>query len=440
MNADSTIAVIQTPNALPTINRDGVLLTDATDLKWGDTLSNTSATPMEIKIPARAPGQGDTLLVLQPGANARLEQISSDVADGASRTKVVALSEGVELYDIDDQIASAVLEQGEGEEAMAGLLGAGLLAGGLGGGALAAGAVAAGAFLASDDDDENGAGAGSSGGGAGGLAGGLESLGDGVEQTPLAPVAGATDALAGGLGTVGGAIAGVSDQDPTGLTDVLSNVVGDPASGDGSSAGGLVGVVNAVSTGLATGTQDTPLAPLVDPLTQTLGSDGGAVDGVAQGLADAGNLLTQDGSPLAPLTGGVLGPVVGTNPDGTDTNGVPGLLNEAGEGLTDLTNPDSALAPLDALTEPLDTQVVDTLAGGVDMLGDAITDASSQDPTGTLELVGELLGGDTASGSASGGAGLPIDGLPLDMLTSALPISGDAGGSPLDALTGALPI
>ena len=159
------VAKIQTPNATPTITRNGQVVADAELFQWGDEISNTSATPMEIRIPARGPGQGDTLLVLQPGAAARLEEIGSDVAGAASRTKVVALTEGVELYDIDDDVSSAILEQGTGE--MSGLVGAGLLAGGLGGGAAAGlGAVAAGAFLLGNDDDNGGA--GQSGSGAGG--------------------------------------------------------------------------------------------------------------------------------------------------------------------------------------------------------------------------------------------------------------------------------
>jgi hypothetical protein len=428
------VAKIQTPNATPTVTRNGQAVADAELFQWGDEISNTSATPMEIRIPARGAGQGDTLLVLQPGAAARLEEIGSDVAGAASRTKVVALTEGVELYDIDDDISSAILEQGTGE--MSGLVGAGLLAGGLGGGAAAGlGAVAAGAFILGNDDDNGGAGDGSSG--AGGLAGGVESVGDGLEETPLAPVAGATDAVSDGLGTVGGAIGGISDQDPTGLTDVLVGVVGDPGSGDGSDAGGVVGAVNAISTGLDSGTENTPLAPVVDPLTETLGSDSGAVDGVAEGLADVGNTLAGDDSPLAPITSDILAPIVGTSDDTSDTNGLPGTLNEVSEGLTDLTAEDAALAPLDPVTSAVGDGV-DTLAGGVETLGNAVTDASAQDPTGLIGTVGEVLGGDTASSSDSSAG---TDALPLDMLTGALPISTDGGGlGVLDPVTGALPV
>lgn len=422
---NSAVAKIQTPNATATVTRNGQSLAEAEFLSWGDQVSNTSATPMEIRIPARGAGQGDTLLVLQPGASARLEELGADVAGVSSRTKVIALSDGVELYDIDEDVASAVLEQGE-EGAMSGLVGAGLLAGGFGG-AAGIGAVAAGAFLLGDDDN-NGSGAeGAQEAGPGGLAGGVESVGDGLQETPLSPVAGVTDAVSDGLAIVGGALGGISDQDPTGLADVLAGLVGDPASGGGSEVGGLVGAVNAISTGLDAGTEDTPLAALVDPLTETLGSNGGAVDGVAQGLADVGNTLAGDQSPLAPVTSELLSPIVGTEGELSEVNGLPATLNEASEGLTDLTAPDSALAPLNPVTDALGDGV-NTLAGGVDMLGDAVTDASAQDPSGLLATVGDLLGGDE-SGAAD-----------AMMAGGALPISTDAGGLPLDTVTGLLPI
>ncbi len=55
--------------------------------------------------------------------------------------------------------------------------------------------------------------------------------------------------------------------------------------------------------------------------------------------------------------------------------------------------------------------------------------------------LGELLGGDTATSGGSGTGALPTDGLPLDMLTGALPISTDGGGLDLLApLTGVLPV
>ena len=87
---------------------------------------------LELKIPARTSSQGETLLVLQPGASARLEESKSGLPDTESRTRVVALSDGVELYDVDDEIASAFIEQADGG-AIAGLAGAGAASGAGGG-------------------------------------------------------------------------------------------------------------------------------------------------------------------------------------------------------------------------------------------------------------------------------------------------------------------
>jgi len=115
-------------------------------------------------------------------------------------------------------------------------------------------------------------------------------------------------------------------------------------------------------------------------------------------LANVGSTLTQDTSVLAPLTTEVLGPVVGTSA-GQD-GGLPQTLNQASEGLTDLTNQDSALAPLNAVTEPVGG-VVDTLASGVGTLGDGVAQVSAQDPSGVSGLVGDLLGSNTSAVSST---------------------------------------
>ncbi|MDH4395295.1 MAG: hypothetical protein QE278_06430 [Limnobacter sp.] len=407
------VGKLNTPNAGAQVLRDGQVLNidQGQGLAWGDVIKNNSATPMEVALPPLAKGQGNGLLVIQPGASARLEALPSDLAGGASRTKVVALGEGIELFEVANDINPAVLEKQEGDEdAVTGLLGAGLFAGG--GGALAAlaGAVGVGFLLDDDDQDgaspapENGAGA------ANGLAGGVENLGDGVNATPLAPLTGVTDPVADVLAMVGGTLAGADE--PTGLGDVLGAVVGDPNSAAGGSLeGGLVGLVNAVSTGLDEAFTAPPLdalAPLIDPLSQTLGSNGGVTDGVAQGLANVGFSLTNDASVLEPLTSGLLGPVVGNS--GEQNGGVPQTLDQVSEGLTDLTNPDSVLAPLDALTQPVG-DVVETLADGVNQLGDALAEPAAQDPSGVLGLVADVLGGDVQPVSSGAGFDNPLAGL-----------------------------
>ena len=134
---DQSVGIIQTPNAAVQVNRAGQTLglDQITDLQWGDVVTNTSATPMEIKIPGRGPGQGETLLVMQPQATARLQESPSNQAGTASRTEVVAMTDGVELYDLDNDISSAFMTTEDG--AAAGLVGAGLLAGGSAAGAAA---------------------------------------------------------------------------------------------------------------------------------------------------------------------------------------------------------------------------------------------------------------------------------------------------------------
>jgi hypothetical protein len=408
------IGKLSTPNAGVQVIRNEQLITveQGDKFAWGDIIKNNSATPMEVALPPLAAGQGSGLLVIQPGASARLEALKSDIADGAIRTKVVALGEGVELFEVANDISPAVLEKQDGEnDAVAGLFGAGLLAGGSGALAALGGAVGIGLLLDDDDDQNDNSGAPENGAGAAnGLAGGVENLGDGVNDTPLAPLTGATDPVADVLAMVGGALTGADE--PTGLGDVLGAVIGDPNSVAGGSAdGGLVGLVNAVSTGLDEAFATPPLdalSPLIDPLSQTLGSDGGLTDGVAQGLANVGSTLTNDSSLLEPLTSGLLGPVVGNA--GGQNGGLPQTLDQVSEGLTDLTNPNSALAPLDAVTQPVG-DVVETLADGVNQLGDALAAPAAQDPSGLLGLVSDLLGGEVQPVSSGAGFENPLSAL-----------------------------
>lgn len=408
------IGKLSTPNAGVQVIRNEQLITveQGDKFAWGDIIKNNSATPMEVALPPLAAGQGSGLLVIQPGASARLEALKSDIADGAIRTKVVALGEGVELFEVANDISPAVLEKQDGEnDAVAGLFGAGLLAGGSGALAALGGAVGIGLLLDDDDDQNDNSGAPENGAGAAnGLAGGVENLGDGVNDTPLAPLTGATDPVADVLAMVGGALTGADE--PTGLGDVLGAVIGDPNSVAGGSAdGGLVGLVNAVSTGLDEAFATPPLdalSPLIDPLSQTLGSDGGLTDGVAQGLANVGSTLTNDSSLLEPLTSGLLGPVVGNA--GGQNGGLPQTLDQVSEGLTDLTNPNSALAPLDAVTQPVG-DVVETLADGVNQLGDALAAPAAQDPSGLLGIVSDLLGGEVQPVSSGAGFENPLSAL-----------------------------
>ena len=409
------VGKLSTPNAGVQVVRNGQLIDvdQGGSFAWGDLIKNNSATPMEVSLPALSNGQGNGLLVIQPGASARLESLASDSVDGANRTKVIALGDGVELFEVSNDINPAVLEKQDGDEdaVVSGLVGAGLLAGG-GGGALAAlgGAIGVGFLLDDGDNQQSGNTPEGNAAAANGLAGGVENLGDGVNETPLAPLTNVTDPVAGVLAMVGGALTGADE--PTGLGDTLGAVIGDPNSEAGGSAdGGVVGLVNAVSTGLDEGFSSPPLdalSPLIDPLAQTLGSNGGITDGVAQGLANVGSSLSNDTSLLEPITSGLLGPTVG-NSNGQD-GGLPQTLEQVSEGLTDLTNQDSALAPLDAITQPI-SDVVETLADGVNQLGDALSQPATQDPSGLLGLVADVLGGEVQPVSSNAGSNNPLSGL-----------------------------
>jgi len=388
-------------------------------LRPGDKITNKGAELASVSTVSQLPDYPSQIAKLKPGASVM-------VKDAGQPTDAIL---GLEA--LDDQ---AAVEQASAEtaseadfvitpevtelEGAVGLFGAIPFLGGLGAAAAAAGAIGL-AALANRDDDDGAAGDGTGGGNANGmgltgLAGGVAALNDGVDQTALAPLTGVTGPVADGLGQLGGALA--NSGEPTGLGQTLGAIIGAPTA-DGAPVqqdGGLVGLVNTVSTGLTDATMSPalePLAPVIEPLSQTLGSTDGVTDGVAQGLANVGSTLGDSSGPLAPLTADLLGPVVG-NSAGQD-GGLPQTLTQTGEGLTDLTNPDSAVAPLSALTDPLANQVVAPLADGVEQVGMALAGPAAQDPSGVLPLVADLLGGEATTAPAST-SGQPADLLALD--------------------------
>jgi len=271
-------------------------------------------------------------------------------------------------------------------------------------------------------------------------------LNDGLEQTPLAPITAVTGAVADGLATVSDGIASMSEQDPTGVSTVLAETIGQPQEGYTNDQEGLVGVVSNLSQGLAEGAEETPLDPLVDPLAQTLGySEADGTDGVASGLSSVGDTLAADESQLSPLTSDILSPIVGTDEGSGGATGLSGTLNEIGEGLTDLTNEDSALAPLDPATTAVSDMVVSALSSGISDGGDAIVENAEMAGPGAelITTVGTLLGGESTPPDteepppADGGTtGTPLDAV-LDPVSGALD-GGEAPETPLSPLTDAL--
>ena len=426
------VGTVTTPNAgALAVSADGVEreITFESQVAWGDVIENRSATPLEIKLPALEAGQGANLLVIQPGASARLERLGDDAVGTPNRTNVVAQTEGVELFDISDDINTAVLEQEDDGAAAMGLVGAGVL-GGSGLAAAALGAAGVGLLALSDSDND---GEGSDGSlqtasdRSGGVAGGVQGVANSLEETPLEPVASPVREISAGVVAIGDALDDASAQDPTGVANLLSETVGNSDS-PSSQDNGVVGVVNSLASGLEQGSEGSPLEELVAPLTTTLGSDDGQTSGVAQGLGAVGTTLANDDSALAPLTSEILAPIVGDA--GGEDSGLSNTVFDAGDGIEALTAEDSALAPLATLTDALVTGT-DALASGLDEVGDAIFEVGEQDPSGVAMLVGDLLGGDATgteppmSDDQSEATNEGITDTPLDVILD--PIAGAAG-------------
>ena len=406
-----------------TVIRDGseTVLQNGDALRWGDELVNNGDSLVTVSLPAQSDQQTATELTMEPGSKSKLVEKDTPLDDGSSRTEVVAMTDGVELYDVDQEVTT-----------VSGLVGAGLLAAGsgLGAGAVAAGAGAGAlgaAFLLDDDDDDDDDGDNpddpDGSGDAAGAAGGVDSLNESLDQTPLEPVTMLTDPVADGLAGAGTGASDMSEDDPSGLSSIVGGVVGTPEEDYVNDQEGAAGLVGSVSDGIEQGSEGTALDPLLDPVSQTTNE-------LADGVADVGNTLEGDTSPLAPVTSDILAPVVGTDDQGGAT-GVEGTLSEVGDGLTDLTNPDSPLEPVSALTDPVESEVLGGVEGGVSMVGDAIVDGSADEPSGLGETAGTLLGGESTGGSSGGDTGgSPTDaitdgasGLPTDMLTDAVPTS-----------------
>ncbi|MFN4329170.1 MAG: beta strand repeat-containing protein [Limnobacter sp.] len=438
------MSTIQLKSGELTVTRDGqaMKLSVGDAVLFNDEVVNTGSSDAVVEIPALVGGQTPAVLTLQPEASARIVQ-KVDVATGIEQAEVVPTCQsGVSIENEDDELASGILNAGDGC-GYVGLVGAGLLAAGVS--PLAAAAVAAGVFVAVDDNNDSGGGTGggSSGGGsgggvpptgpadsAGGLAGTVDGLSESVSQTPLAPVTTVLEPVADALTQAGGALNDVAANDPTGVVGVIAEVVGVSTPGGGSADQGLVGGVNSVASAVANGTEGTPLAPVGEALAPLVGSSNGSTSGLASGLGAIGTVLNNDSSPLAPVTSGLLGPVVGG--EGTGAQGLPGTLNAVADGANALTAT-GPLAPLAPVTDALD-QGLNALAGGLLTAGNTLDENSSADPTGTLDTVAELLGAPVepkgpaapgATNTSSGAAGTVADvgtalaDTPLEPLTAA---------------------
>jgi hypothetical protein len=379
-----------------------VLIGPGEPVLFGDEIVNQANQDAVVEIGSFVDGQIPSVLTLQAGASAKIQRKVDD-ATGIEQAEVVPTCEqGVVLDNDDEELASGVLAQTQGCGVF-GLVGGGLLA--AGSGPLTAAAAAGGLLLLSDGDDEASTPETTSGGNSGvppsqadqanGLAGTVDNVSEGVAQTPAAPLTQVLEPVAQALTDVGSALNGVSEQDPTGVVGLIAEVVGVAQPGGGSTDSGLVGGVNGLASALDAGTKDTPLAPLVEPLANLVGSDSGNSSGVASALAGLGSVLTNDESALNPLTSGLLGPVVGGA--GAGNQGLPSTLNQVADGLMSLTATDSALAPLSPVTSGV-AEVVNTLADGLSQVGQALDENKDADPTGVVDLLAEVFGAPVEAG------------------------------------------
>lgn len=357
---------MSTPSVL-TVNRDGesFQLQAGQILRPGDRITNTGQVPAAVGSVSYSEAHPSLLATMKPGASVRVTDV------GGPEDEVL----GMEAVEGEVDIAETTAETASASEylitpevdTVSGLFGAVPLLGGLAGPAAAALGLAA--LAASNDDDDAGAsdaggdgglgGVGGVGGGNGGggldgavgtfrtgAAGLLDAAGNGLDETPLAPATALTDALADGVNTVANQLAGLTANDPTGLSSLLADTLGITQLGNGSGADGVSGGLNALTDGLSDGTEGTPLAALIDPLSEVLAGDTIALTGVTSALADLGAALSLDNSPLAPLTADLLAPIVGTGPADA------GELLGAGGNLTGIAS-GAGLPGLDTLTNLL---------------------------------------------------------------------------------------
>lgn len=421
-------------------------------LREGDMIINKSGQPMEFELPARSPEQGLTKMILPAGAQATLGTMMT--AEGTPITQISSPQfASIELIVEGDGAPVAEVTDGS-EGAMSGLVGAGLLAGG---GSLLAGSAAlvgGAALLAGSDgsnNEPNSDGSLSSQNGnstaappeqVNGLEGVIAEVSDALDGTPLEPVGGALDPVQNAVGSVSDALNGVAENDPTGLTGVVTGLLGGQAqdpSDDTSS--GLVGIVNEVVDGLAAGTADTPAGAIIAPLADALDQPLTLLDTVLSTQAEALDVVaTNDPTGVTTLVQNLLGgtETLATDaannllPDAGQTSGLQGALAEVSDVLA--TGP---LAPANAIVDPLQ--------GGLNVLGDTLSTVTPMDPTGVTGVVSGLVGAtsDIDLSASNGLVGVVSEvteglsqetfGTPLGAVTDPLATAVDTVSQPLDS-------
>ena len=281
--------ILKTGELAVSRGEEKILLSPGDVILFDDEILNQGRQDAVVEIASFIEGQIPSVLMLQTGASVRIQRKIDD-STGIEQAEVIPTCEqGVLLENEDDELAAGVLGQGQGQGCgVFGLVGGGLLA--AGSGPLAGAAAAGGLLLFSDSDDSGSGGSSAPGLGgstspdpgllppspadqANGLAGTVDSVSEGVAQTPAAPLTEVLEPVAQALTEAGSALDEVADQDPTGVVRIVAEVVGVSMPGSGSADTGLVGGINGLAAALDEGTKGTALSPVVEPMANLLGSE-----------------------------------------------------------------------------------------------------------------------------------------------------------------------
>lgn len=389
-------SVIKAPEGVSILRNGQTMQLQVGDkLMWGDQISNNGSQQIEISMPNQAANQSDTVLKMEAGSIARLDKVPSPTGGDEFRTEVVAMTDGVEIYDVDtaSDTVSALVGGTTG-----GLSGAGLLAAG--------GAAALVAGLAS-------------GGGGGSSDPGTNFTPAEAPSPTITPTAGPSSAPTDApTGTPSGAPTGAPTGSPTGAPT-------------GSPTGAPTGAPTGGPTDAPSGApSDTPTdAPAssgvvgaIDEVEQMANDNGGepltsnVTTPVNAGLAEGASSL--NGASDDPVTSGVAA-VVGLpdeNYDPTQYDGLAGAVDSLDKGI-DASVAGTPAEPLSGATSTVLEGASEGLAGGG---GDA--PAIPTEPPSELSAITDPVSGVTDQLAALAPA----------------PSSDDAGSPGLDTLTEAL--
>lgn len=345
---------------------------------WGDTLVNEGQSDVEILFRGKSPQVSDSVMVLSPQAQAKV-QMAEGAFQSAGTTTLIDAGDGVEIHAVDDRPAGVAFvgDTPPDDGGLMSLFGVGLFGGGLGATGLAA--------------------AGTAALGVGLLAAGSQNKDDNLPSNTM-PDPTPTPAPPTGPGDGGN-----TPTDP-----------GNPNTPIQVAEGGLAGTLVQVAQSADQLTQDVPLLnQLVNGLTDALaGSSASSPGGLAVLLSQVGDQIEGASAGIPVL--GELGQVVGGLLNG-ESLGVSGVLADLGQTL------DGALAPtpLAPLGDGLHL-VLQTVGGVLGTLGQGADTFTNNTPAAGLgDLLSSLLGTEPLPVASSASLG-PVGGPPLNSLLTNL--------------------